>query len=259
METPKNMPVLFTGHGSPMNAIGASRAREGWRQMGLALGKPRVIIALSAHWGTRGLCVRTGARNPQIYDLYGFPDALYQLRYEPAGAPECAARVLELLGGNARADNSFGIDHGVWSVLANLYPDADVPVVMVSTDLSAGAAAQFKTGQKLAALRGEGALILASGNVVHNLRMVNWEMPGGFDWANRFDGAVRDAILAKNFGRAIDYAALPGAALAVPSTEHYFPLLAALGAASADDAVTVWNEYRELGSMSMTSYLFSQS
>lgn len=257
MSYKKKMPVLFVGHGSPMNAIGENRAREGWSRLGETIGRPEVIVAVSAHWATRGLRVRTDAENRQIYDMYGFPDELYRVRYSPAGSPEFAANALELLGSGAAADNSWGIDHGVWTVLCSMYPDAGIPVVMVSTDMSAGARAQFETGRKLAALREQGAMILASGNVVHNLGLVNWGMDGGYPWADGFDEAVRDAILAGNFRAPAEYSSIPDAGKAVPTAEHYYPLLAALGAADAGDRVSVWNEYRELGSMSMTSYLFT--
>jgi 4,5-DOPA dioxygenase extradiol len=256
METGRKMPVIFTGHGSPMNAIDSNRARDGWRKMGESLGKPRVIIAVSAHWTTRCLCVRDSAENPQINDMSGFPPELYQIRYAPAGSPEYARRALELLGSGTIPNNDWGIDHGIWSVLCNMYPDADVPVVMVSTNLAADARAQFEAGRRLAPLREEGALILASGNVVHNLRMVGWDMAGGYDWADRFDLRIRDAVLSGDFETPVTYQALADAQKAVPTPEHYFPLLTALGAASSADRVTVWNEYRELGSMSMTSYLF---
>lgn len=256
MRTENRMPVVFAGHGSPMNAIGDNRARDGWKQTGRALGRPKVIVAVSAHWGTAGVRVRRSDRNPQIYDMYGFPDALYQIRYEPAGSAEYADRVLALLGGQAAVGNDWGIDHGVWTVLADLFPQADIPVVMVSTDLTADAAAQYETGRRLAPLRDEGALIFASGNVVHNLRAVQWDMAGGYGWADRFDAAVRDAVAAGDFETPVRYKALPDADRAVPTAEHYAPLLVALGAASADDRVTVWNDYRELGAISMTSYLF---
>ena len=254
--TTKKLPVIFTGHGSPMNAIGTNRARTGWQKMGPALPRPRVIIAVSAHWATQGILVRDSATNPQINDMYGFPEALYRIHYEPAGAPAAARRILDLVPGSA-ANNDWGIDHGVWSVLSNLFPAADIPVVMVSTDISAGPAAMFSLGQHLAPLRREGALIVASGNVVHNLREVGWGVENGYPWADTFDAAIRDAILAGDFQTPVQFAKLPGAAKAVPTPEHYYPLLAALGAASPSEKVTVWNEYRELGSMSMTSYLFT--
>ena len=162
MNAEKRMPVVFTGHGSPMNAIGSNRARAGWKNTGILLGKPQVIIAVSAHWATDGLFVRRSSTNPQINDMYGFPEELYRVHYEPAGSEKYADRVLSLLGGMADVRNDWGIDHGVWSVLSNMYPDADVPVVMVSTDLSSGAEKQFEVGKRLSGLREEGAMIFAS-------------------------------------------------------------------------------------------------
>ncbi|MGI6721985.1 MAG: 4,5-DOPA dioxygenase extradiol [Anaerovoracaceae bacterium] len=250
------LPVMFVGHGSPMNAIGRNRANESWKNTGSKLGKPPVIIAVSAHWTTHGTAVRTASENKQIYDMYGFPKELYEVHYEPQGAPEYAARVLELLGGYGHEDNSWGIDHGIWSVLSNMYPDADVPVVMVSTDVDASPEKLLATGQKLAALRSEGAMIIASGNVVHNLRMVDWGNENGEDWADAFDHAITDAVRAGDTAAVINYEKLEGSRLAVPTTEHFAPLLIALGAAEGDDRVVVWNEYRELGSMSMTSFIW---
>jgi len=256
MDTNKRMPVIFTGHGSPMNAIGKNRARDGWKAMGRKLGKPTVIVAVSAHWATRGTFVRTADTNPQINDMYGFPDELYQVHYEPAGAPEYAQMVLDLLDGVAQPNNDWGIDHGVWSVLSNMYPDADVPVVMVSIDATAKPEEIYAIGQKLKSLRDQGALIVASGNVVHNLRMVNWGMSDGDEWADTFDETIRNAITSGDFDTPVHYENVLNYRYAIPTTEHYYPLLAALGAVDKTDKVTVWNEYRELGSMSMTSYLF---
>jgi len=256
MEEKSKMPVLFVGHGSPMNAIGENRSRPAWREMGLRLGKPEVIVAVSAHWMTHGLCVRRSESNPQVNDMYGFPDELYAVKYAPQSSVEMADKTLEALGGMATVANDWGIDHGVWTVLCNMYPEADVPVVMVSTDVDATAEAQFEAGKRLARLRSEGAMIVASGNVVHNLRMVNWRMRGGFDWADAFDETVKLHIQAGDYARIIDYKSIADHDLAIPTTEHFFPLLTALGAVVEGDRCEVWNEYRELGSMSMTSYLF---
>lgn len=258
MDESKIMPVIFVGHGSPMNAIGKNRARDCWKKMGEKLGKPKVIIAVSAHWATQGLCVRTAADNPQVYDMYGFPKELYDVRYAPVGCPEYARRVIELLDGMAEENNNWGLDHGVWSVLSNMYPDADVPVVCVSTDTASDPAAQFEIGKRLRALREEGAMVLASGNIVHNLGMVRWNMDTGYSWADAFDRTIRDAIRSKNFAVPVAYEKIEEWRKAVPTNEHYYPLLVALGVADKDDAITVWNEYRELGSMSMTSYLFEK-
>ena len=145
------MPVIFTGHGSPMNAIGENRARNGWKKMGEELGKPKAILAVSAHWATSGRFIRTAADNPQINDMYGFPKELYAVHYEPAGVPEIAKRVIELTDGMAWPKNDWGIDHGMWSVLSNMYPDADVPVVCVSTDIAADDQAQAEFGRLLQA------------------------------------------------------------------------------------------------------------
>ena len=256
MDTVKRMPVVFTGHGSPMNAVTDNPARRGWIKMGRQLGKPDVIVAVSAHWATNGLFVRRSSTNPQKYDMYGFPDQLYRVHYEPEGSVKNADRVLECLKGRASVSNDWGIDHGIWSVLSNMYPDADVPVVMVSTDISADADSQFQTGKMLSSLSDEGALILCSGNIVHALGLVNWDMTDGYEWADRFDAAVKEAVLAKQFGIPVNYTAVSDHEKAVPTSEHYYPFLTALGAASGKEKITVWNEYRELGSMSMTSYLF---
>lgn len=258
MNPEKRMPVIFSGHGSPMNAIGNNRARTGWKKMGEQLGKPKVIIAVSAHWATHGTFVRTAPDNPQINDMYGFPPELYEVKYSPANSPAYAQEVLRRLDGIAKEANTWGIDHGVWSILSNMYPDADVPVVMVSTDVDASPEQLFEIGKRLAPLRDEGALIVASGNVVHNLRRVNWNMDDGYDWANEFDERIRDAILTGHKDVPVKYKFITNYKLAIPTVEHYDPLLVALGATTDKDKATVWNEYRELGSMSMTSYLWEE-
>jgi len=255
MQNLQKMPVLFIGHGNPMNAVGQNRARDGWHRLAAELPKPRAIAAVSAHWQTDGVCVRTAADNPQIYDMYGFPEELYRVKYAPAGDPALAARVLALLE-DARGDNRWGIDHGIWSVLSNLFPAADVPVVMVSVDAALPDEAQLAVGWKLACLRDEGVMIVASGNVVHNLRLADWDMAGGYDWVDSFDESLRRAILDGRTADTAAWSSLPGARLAVPTREHFVPLLTALGAARPDDRVTAFNVYRELGSMSMTSYRF---
>lgn len=261
MAMEKRAPVLFCGHGSPMNAIDpTSRARKGWRAMGERLGKPRAIVAISAHWvSDERTLVRRSDENPQINDMYGFPEALYRVKYEPAGSIELAGKVLAALEGIAEEDNFWGIDHGAWSVLCNMYPGADVPVVMVSTNQTSSPQQMFELGRRLRPLRDEGAMVFASGNVVHNLGLVDWDNPAGAPWADAFDQVVRDAIMARDYQKVVEYELLPNWRLAIPTVEHYLPLLAALGAAHDDDRVEVFNEYRELASMSMTSYLFESA
>lgn len=256
MQREKKMPVLFVGHGSPMNAIGDNRARKAWNKEGERLGKPEVIIAVSAHWMTNGLFVRRAEYNPQINDMGGFPQELYEVEYAPPGSIDYADRILELMDGEAQVKNTWGMDHGAWSVLCNMYPEADIPVVMLSTNYLAEPKTLFEIGRKLRPLRDEGALILTSGNVVHNLRMTNWEMTDGYDWADAFDALMREAIVQGKFEIPVNFKDIEGYRLAIPTVEHYYPLLVALGAADSNDKVRVWNDYRELGSMSMTSYTF---
>lgn len=252
--TDKKAPVLFVGHGNPMNAIGENRSRKAWKVMGEQLGKPKYIIAVSSHWVTRGVSVRKASDNPQVNDMYGFPQALYNVHYEPKSDIQLAVKVQAALG--AKVDSGWGIDHGVWSVLSNMYPDADVPVVMVSVDAGADPQSQYEVGRKLAAFREEGAMIVCSGNVVHNLQLVNWRMPGGEQWADDFDMHIKNLIEHKKYDDVVNFYHLKDYRKAIPTTEHFYPLLTALGAAGNDSKVTVWNDYRELGSMSMTSYLF---
>jgi len=251
--------VIFTGHGSPMNAIGDNKARKGWQDLGKSLPKPKVIIAISAHWTTDKLYVRRANDNPQVFDMYGFPQELYEVKYEPTSSIEYADKVLDLLKGKAEINNEWGIDHGIWSILANMYPEADIPVVMISTNIDADPQLQFEVGEKLKSLRQEGATIFASGNVVHNLRMVDWDNQNGYKWADIFDETIKQAILNRNFDKPINFKAIENYELAIPSLEHYYPLLSALGAVEEDDKITVFNDYRELGSMSMTSYLFKNN
>ena len=186
--------------------------------------------------------------------MYGFPQELYDLRYEPKGDPVLADRVATLLG--ASPDASWGIDHGVWSILCNMYPACDVPVVMVSTDVTATPAKLYKMGKKLGTLRDEGYAILASGNVVHNLGKVGWDMQDGYPWADAFDKEIEQAVCGGNHQKVMDYTSIAGSRLAVPTPEHFLPLIVALGAVREDDKATTFNAYRELGSMSMTSFLW---
>lgn len=256
MQSKKRMPVLFVGHGSPMNAIEDNTFRKSWTEMGKYLGKPKAILGISAHWQSDDLKVSTSRQYRQIYDMYGFPDKLYQVEYHPVGEPAYAQRAIDLLGSRVSVDNEWGIDHGIWSVLVNMYPDADVPVVMMSVAIRQTAQKQFETGRMLRQLRDEGVLILASGNVVHNLSLINWNLDGGYDWAYQFDGYIKRSILDKQYQNVIHYQQNAAHEKAFRTVEHYYPLLNALGAVADDDTVTVWNESCMLGSMSMTSYLF---
>lgn len=256
MHLEKRMPVLFVGHGSPMNAIEDNTYSMSWREIGKRLGKPKVILAISAHWQSDYLKISTSHQYKQIYDMYGFPEELYQVEYHPPGQPVYAQRVIDLLGEQVTVDNEWGIDHGIWSVLVNMYPEADVPVVMMSVGLRQTAQEQFEIGRALRKLRDEGVMILASGNVVHNLSLLNWSMEGGYDWAYQFDEYIKRSILEKQYENVVHYQQNVAHHKAFPTVEHFYPLLSALGATSDEDTVTIWNESCMLGSMSMTSYLF---
>jgi 4,5-DOPA dioxygenase extradiol len=250
------MPVLFVGHGSPMNAIEDNEFSRAWRALGEALPRPRAILAVSAHWYVQGTRVNGAARPRQVYDMYGFPPPLYQLKYEAPGAPELMERVRVLVPDAVR-DDRWGIDHGTWSVLCHLFPGADIPLTQLSVDYGAPAEEHFRMGRALAPLRDEGVLILASGNVVHDLRRVDWDMEGGYPWADEFDGYVRRAILEGRSDNVVHFErAGRSAQEAFPTPDHFFPLLYALGARDGEDAAEVFCEKRVLGSMSMTGYRF---
>lgn len=248
------MPVIFFGHGSPMNTLERNQYTEAWRKLGAALPRPKAILAISAHWFTRGTAVTATARPRTIHDFGGFPQALFDVQYPAPGDPELAARVRDLLLPTpAHLDQSWGLDHGTWSVLAHVFPDAGIPVVQLSMDGTKPARFHYELGQQLAPLRGEGILIVGSGNVVHNLMLMQrGESVPAFDWARRFNEMVRDALASGNHRALIEFERMgEDARLSVPTPEHYLPLLyiAALQAAGESMAVVV--DGYEAGSLGM--------
>lgn len=257
MSIMKRMPALFVGHGSPMNAIENNRYTSRWQELGVTLARPKAILAVSAHWFVPGLRVNDDAHPRQIYDMYGFPEELYRLVYGAPGAPRYARLATEALKDGTVVDNSWGIDHGSWSVLCKMFPKADIPVFQLSVDRNASAQQQFETGRRLAGLREHGVMILGSGNVVHNLARVNWNMEGGYPWAEEFDGYIKQNVLSGRYENVLDYrSAGASAALAVPTPDHFAPLSYVLGAVGEQDLVSVFNDSCVLGSLSMTGYLF---
>ena len=251
------MPTLFIGHGSPMNAIEDNDFSRQWMSLGERLPRPEAILAISAHWFTAHTRVTNASAPKMVYDMYGFPEELYEVVYAAPGAPAFAARVQELLGEVVRVDNSWGLDHGAWSVLRRLYPAADIPVFQLSVDKDAGMEQHYRLGQALAPLREEGVLILGSGNVVHNLARLNWAMEDGYDWAKEFDGYIKKNILTRNDDNVIAYAKAGACAdMAFSWPDHFAPLLYALGAAAGTEQVSVLNNRCTLGSLSMTSYVW---
>ena len=248
-------PALFIGHGSPMNTLLDNSFTQAWRRLAQETPRPKAIVAISAHWFIPETAVTVATQPRTIHDFSGFPPELHLVRYPAAGDPALARRLRDMLAPvPVRLDEQWGLDHGTWSVLAQLYPQADIPVVQLSLDRTQPPVFQLDLGRRLAPLRDEGVLILGSGNIVHNLRAYAWDRPGrpDYDWAARFESAVRQRILAGDDAALADYGALaPDAALSVPTPEHYLPLLTVLGARRAWDAVAFPVEGVDGGSISM--------
>ena len=253
----KKMPALFIGHGTPMNAIEDNQYTRAWREIADKFPKPKAILAISAHWYTNGSKITDEANPKMVYDMYGFPDELYKVVYKAEGAPELAHLTKDLIKSDVKIDNSWGIDHGTWSVLCRMYPNADIPVYQLSVDSSASAQVHFQIGEQISALREKGVLILGSGNVVHNLSKISWEQEGGHPWAEDFDKYIKNKIISKEYKDVIDYkSAGESSKLAFYTPDHFYPLLYVLGASKEDDSLTIFNDSCTLGSLSMTSYLF---
>lgn len=251
------MPAAFIGHGSPMNAIETNRYTESWSTFASSTPKPRAILVVSAHWYVNITAVTAMQLPRTIHDFYGFPQALFDVQYPAPGDPELAQRIIDVVEPTyvGLDTDSWGIDHGTWSVLSHMYPNADVPVVQLSINADLPFDYHFNLGAKLHGLRAEGVLIIGSGNVVHNLRLIDWHSPNqGTDWAHRFDDDVREIMThdANDLGTASahgDYG------IAVPTPDHFLPLayLAGLSAAANTPTTTIIDGY-EMGSLSMTAY-----
>jgi 4,5-DOPA dioxygenase extradiol len=250
------MPVVFVGHGSPMNAIENNEFSRAWTEIGKALPRPKAILCVSAHWETKGTQVTAMEKPRTIYDFYGFPPELYAKTYPAPGFPEFTPRLRDLAGvDEITPDMSWGLDHGTWSVLARLFPNADVPVVQLSLDLVKNAQEHYDLGYHLQPLRDEGILIIGSGNIVHNLRMVVFE-DTAYDWAIEFDGKIKQWILDDNHEPIIHYDKQGReAALAINSAEHYKPLLYTLGVKEAGEPLSFFADKVWGGSLSMRSFM----
>ena len=252
------MPVVFLGHGSPMNALQDTPASRAWTELGRSLPRPRAILVVSAHWMSKGTTLVDVSAMPRtIHDFYGFPDALYQETYAAAGDPALAREVVTLLASHHGAeDDTWGLDHGAWCVLKFLFPQADVPVFQVSIDMTRDLDYQLEVGGALASLRDRGVLILGSGNVVHNLRTMRRDgEPLAF--AQEFDALFAKQLAARDFGALADRARL-GALLpmAHPTVDHYLPALTIAGASDTRDELTFMTDTIDLGSVSMRSFVF---
>jgi 4,5-DOPA dioxygenase extradiol len=249
------LPAIFFGHGNPMNAVSHNAYTDAWRGIGERTPRPRAILSISAHWFVPGVGVTVSTAPRTIHDFGGFPRELYQMQYPAPGDPTLARRVQALLAPlPVKLDESWGLDHGTWSVLAHVYPQADVPVVQLSIDENRPAAFHFELGQRLAPLREEGVLIVGSGNLVHNLHTYAWgrHMPEPYDWATRFEANARDMMVAGEFKPLVAYETLGrDAMLSIPTPDHYLPLLYVLATRQQDDAITFPVEGIDGGSISM--------
>jgi 4,5-DOPA dioxygenase extradiol len=249
-------PVLFLGHGSPMNALEDTAWSRAWKELGETLQRPRAIVAVSAHWWTDRTQVTANAQPPTIHDFGGFPRALFETEYPAPGDPELAAALCRRL--DASPTIEWGLDHGTWSLLVHLFPDADVPVLQVSLDARAVPAQHLALGRNLSALRDEGILLLFSGNVTHNLQQAmrqagrgDTAVPG---WASAFHDEVGRALAARDVPRLLDLHATPSGRLSHPAPDHWFPLVAAFGASRDDDALTSPCRGWDMGNLAMTAY-----
>ena len=246
------MPAIFFGHGNPMNAIETNAYTDGWKRIGEEMPRPKAIVCVSAHWYLPATLVTAQETPRTIHDFGGFPRPLYAVQYPAPGDPALASRIESLLG--ARGDEQWGLDHGTWSVLVHVFPDAGIPVVQVSIDETQPAQFHYEVGKKLAPLRDEGVLVMGSGNLVHNLHAYAWGRHSvePFDWAVRFESKARDLMMSGNDAPLVAYESLgKDAMLSAPTPDHYLPLLYVLGARHRDDRADFPVEGIDGGSVSM--------
>lgn len=250
-------PFLFIGHGNPMNAIERNEFRKTWEELGKKLPKPKAILTISAHWLTRGTYVTAMERPRTIHDFGGFPPELYAQQYPAPGAPEYADLTMKAVSTTSiHADFEWGLDHGTWSFLLPMYPEADIPVYQLSLDYYKPMHYHYDLAKQLHGLRAKGVMIIGSGNIVHNLRMVNFHHPVPYDWAIDFDEKMKQFIADSDHQAIIQYEKLGNLAkLAVPTHDHYLPLIYSIGVQDKNEPVEFFNEKTDAGSISMRSFV----
>ena len=257
-QSAKTTPAIFVGHGSPLTAFEDNPFVRAWRELGQRLPRPKAILAISGHWCTEGTAVTAMDRPPTVHDFYGFPEALYRFHYEAPGAPELAARAGELLAPTPVAQTRrWGLDHGAWTVLMHMYPEADVPVVQLSLDMTKPPAEHYALGRRLAPLRDEGVLVMGTGNIVHNLRLYRrGEGEAANPVVEGFRKEVQERLRQHDHQALIRYLDLgPGAALAAPTPDHFLPLLYLAGLQGEDEDPSFLTEVTEGGGVDMTTVL----
>lgn len=253
------MPILFIGHGSPMNGIEDNEFSNRWKAMAKEIPTPKAVLVVSAHWFTKGTSITAMDFPKTIHDFGGFPDALFQVQYPAPGNAALAKETASMIQTtHVELDHDWGLDHGTWTVIRHMYPEATIPVLQLSIDYSKDPSFHYALAKELYHLRKKGVLIIGSGNMVHNLRMVAWdklEGPAyGYDWALQMNQTFKDLILNKEHELLIHYNRLgKEAKLAIPTPEHYLPLLYTLGLQSKDDTVSFFNDKPVGGSLTMTS------
>jgi 4,5-DOPA dioxygenase extradiol len=258
-EQEKQAPLLFIGHGSPMNGIEDNSFSASWEQLGRDIPKPSAVLVISAHWFTQGTLITAMEKPKTIHDFYGFPKALFDVQYPAPGSPALAGEAASLIHKTqVGLDHEWGLDHGTWSVVRRMYPDADIPVLQLSMDYTKGPQFHYELARELEALRKKGVLIIGSGNMVHNLRILDWHKPDtGYDWAVEINEKFKQLITDHDHQSLIRYEALGQAGkLSIPTPDHYLPLLYILGLQNDRDKVSFFNDYLTMGSISMTSVKF---
>ena len=254
----QKMPVLFLGHGSPMNAIEENEFVASFRQLGKEVIKPKIILCISAHWETKGTKVTAMQNPPTIHDFGGFPQALFDVQYPAPGSPELARVTKEIITKtDVELDTHWGLDHGAWSVIKHMYPNADVPVIQLSLDYTKPPKYHYELAQQLETLRHKGVLIVGSGNVVHNLRKVKWDKLNdayAWDWAEETNEKIKSFIVDGNHQALIDYGKQGTSfALSIPTPEHYLPLIYILGLKDKKESIDLFNDKTVGGSIGMLS------
>jgi 4,5-DOPA dioxygenase extradiol len=258
-EQDEKHPVLFIGHGSPMNGIENNEFSQTWAKMGQQIVRPKAVLVISAHWLTRGTHITAMKEPKTIHDFGGFPQALFDVQYPAKGSPELAAATKSLITTtDVGLDHDWGLDHGTWTVVRHMYPDADIPVLQLSIDYGQPPQYHYELAKEITSLRKKGVLIIGSGNMVHNLRMVDWhklrEPEYGYDWAIEMNTIFKQKIADGNHQDLINYQSLNKAAmLAIPTPDHYYPLLYTLGLQDKNDNISFFNDKLVGGSLNMTS------